>query len=104
MTNTKQILGIIVNSSRYFDFVANLAEAAAGSGKAVHIHLLGAGCGFALTDACRRLSRQARITVCSQSAAKMAPVIGCGDMNELCLVPPQELTRLLKQCDRHVVF
>ena len=104
MARAKQTLGIIVNSDRYFDFVTSLAEAATGCGKVVHMHLLDTGCRFALTDACRRLSRRIRITVCAQSAEKMSPETGGGDLHGLQLAPPQELTRLLKQCDRHVVF
>ncbi len=102
--DTKDTLGIIVNSNRYFDFVANLAEAAADHDKAVHIHLVGVGCQFATTDACMRLSCQARITMCSKSAQETAHAFVDGIKDSISLVPPQELTKLLKQCGRHVVF
>jgi len=51
MAQAEDTLGIIVNSDRYFDFVTHLAEAAAEHDKSVHIHLVGAGCQFAVTDA-----------------------------------------------------
>ena len=102
--HAKDILGIIVNSNRYFDFVANLAEAAADHDKVVHIHLLGDGCEFASTEACARLRLQARITMCAKSACQVAKGVVEGVQGDIPLVPPQELTRLLKQCCRYVVF
>ena len=96
----KDTLGIIVNSNRYFEFVSNLAEAAADHDKVVKIHLLGAGCQFAATDACMRLRRRTRITMCAKSAGQISQ----GAKEHIPLVPPQELTRLLEQCDRYVVF
>ena len=93
--DTKDTLGIIVNSNRYFDFVVNLAEAAADHDKAVHIHLVCGGCQFATTDACMRLSFRVRITMCSKSAQKIAHRFGDGIKDSISLVPPQELTKLL---------
>lgn len=101
---TKGTLGIIVNSNKYFEFVVLLAQAAADQDTAVHIHLLGSGCQFALTDACMRISRQVRITMCATSADKMAQGAAEAANGRISLVPPRELTRLLEQCDRHVVF
>lgn len=102
--HAKDTLGIIVNSNRYFDFVVNLAEAAADHDKAVQIHLLGDGCQFATTEACTRLSHRARITMCAKSACQMTPGAAEGVKDRIPLVPPQELTKLLKQCERYVVF
>ncbi|MEN8245999.1 MAG: hypothetical protein ABFS43_13985 [Thermodesulfobacteriota bacterium] len=102
--HTKDTLGIIVNSNRYFDFITHLAEAAADHDKAVRIHLLGDGCEFVITDACTRLSRRARVTMCEKSARQMAQGVLEGVKDRILLVPPQELTRLLQQCGRYVVF
>ena len=104
MMHVKDTLGIVVNSNRYFDFVTHLAEAAADHDKTVHIHLLGDGCEFATTEACIRLSRQARITMCAKSARQIVQEDVERVKDGISLVPPQELTRLLKQCDRYVVF
>jgi predicted peroxiredoxin len=104
MMHTGNTLGIIVNSNRYFDFVAQLAEAAVDQDKDVLIHLLGDGCEFVTTEACTRLSLQARITMCAKSAHTVAQKIGGRVKNRVTLVPQQGLTRLLEQSDRHVVF
>lgn len=104
MMHVKDTLGIVVNSNRYFDFVVNLAEAAAEHDKVVHIHLLGAGCEFIITDGCMRLSRWVQITMCSKSAQQIVQEEAERVKDRICMVPPQELTRLLKQCDRYVVF
>ena len=104
VTHTKDMLGIIVNSNRYFEFVTRLAEAAAEHDKAVRIHLLGDGCEFVTTEACTRLSRQTRITMCAKSAGRLTQGIEKEANERIALVPPQELTRLLQQCDRYVVF
>lgn len=104
MMHEKDTLGIVVNSNRYFEFVVNLAEAAADHDKVVHIHLLGDGCEFIITDGCRHVSRWARITMCSKSAQKTVQEDAERVKNRIPLVPPQELTRLLKQCGRYVVF
>ena len=104
MAQAKDTLGIIVNSDRYFDFVTHLAKAAAEHDKSVHIHLVGSGCRFAVTDACLQLSDRAQITMCAKSSKKMEQMLGQETKERIPLVPPQGLTMLLKQCDRHVVF
>ncbi|MEK6194129.1 MAG: hypothetical protein N2F24_07875 [Deltaproteobacteria bacterium] len=104
MMHVKETLGIVVNSNRYFDFVTHLAKAAVDHDKAVHMHLLGEGCEFAATKACKRLSYQARITMCAKSARQMVQKDLERVKDRISLVPPQELTKLLEQCDRHVVF
>lgn len=104
MAQAEDTLGIIVNSNRYFDFVTHLAEAAVAHDKSVHIHLVGAGCQFAVTDACLQLSDRAQITMCAKSSKKMEHVLGQEIKERIPLVPPQGLTTLLKQCARHVVF
>ena len=100
----KHTLGIIINSNRYFGFVTKLADAALGKGKQVRIHLLGSGWEFIKTDACNRLSHLTQITLCAFSAKQNAPQ----HMNDIdpciTLVPPQALSMILQDCDRHVVF
>ena len=97
-------LGIIVNSNRYFGFVEKLADAALGQEKQVRIHLLGSGCEFVKTDACARLSRLVRMTLCDltiqQNAGRPSDHFLCG----VVIVPPQELSVILKDCNRYVVF
>lgn len=100
----KDTLGIIVNSNRHFDFVTKLAEAATGNAKQVCIHLLGAGCEFVKTEACARLSQRARITLCADSARRVAPQAVDKVPGSVSLVPTQELTRILERCQRYVVF
>ena len=102
--HTKDTLGIVVNSNRYFNFVTHLAEAAADHDKVVRIHLLGEGCEFVITDACMRLSHRARVSMCTKSAEKLIPMDGELLNEHISLVSPQELTLLLQQCDRYVVF
>ena len=104
MGHAAETLAIIVNSNRYFEFVTNLADAAVDSDKVVCIHLLGDGCAFALTEACTRLSHKTRITMCGKSACRMAQGDEQAATERISIVPPQELTRLLQLCDRHVVF
>jgi hypothetical protein len=101
---TKDTLGIVVNSNKYFESVVLLAQAAADQDKAVHIHLLGSGCQFAMTDACARIGRHVRITMCATSADETTQGAAVGTNGRIALVPPQALTRLLEQCDRYVVF
>lgn len=104
MGHTKDTLGIIVNSNRYFEFVSLLAEAAVDLNKSVHIHMVGAGCQFAGTEACKRLRHKARITMCAQSVRRMPRGVDEGLKKHVSLVPAKDLTRLLTHCDRHVVF
>jgi predicted peroxiredoxin len=104
MAQATHTLGIIVNSNRYFDYVTHLAEAAAAHGKTVRIHLLGAGCQYAATDACMQLNNLAQFTMCAKSSQQMERVFVKRIAEHIPLVPPQTLTRLLEQCDRHVVF
>lgn len=101
---TKATLGIIVNSNRYFAFVDKLAGAALAKGKQVRIHLVGSGCEFINTEACARLSRKARCTLCAASMEKMALRVAGGIPGGVSLVPPQALTRIVKACHRCVVF
>jgi len=104
MAQAEDTLGIIVNSDRYFDFVTHLAEAAAEHDKFVHIHLVGAGCQFAVTDACLQLTERAQITMCAKSSQRMEQMFGQEIKARIHLVPPQGLTKLLNQCALHVVF
>ncbi len=97
-------LGIIVNSSRYFDFVEKMADAALGQKKQVRIHLLGSGCGFIKTDACARLSRLTRMTLCALTAQQSAGKHFDHHQPGVMAVPPQALSAILQDCYRYVVF
>lgn len=100
----KQTLGIIVNSNRYFGFVTNLADAALDKERQVRIHLLGKGWEFIKTDACPRLSRLTRITLCELSAQQNASQYTHHIQRRIFIVPPQELSIILRDCYRYVVF
>lgn len=97
-------LGIIVNSNRYFGFVEKLADAALGQKKQVRIHLMGSGCEFIKTEACTRLSRLVRMTLCALTAQQHAGRPSDHFQRGVVVVPPQELSVVLKDCKRYVVF
>lgn len=97
-------LGIIVNSTRYFDFVEKMADAALDQKKQVRIHLLGAGCAFIKTDACERLSRLTRMTLCAFTAQQSAGKHFDYHQPGVMAVPPQALSAILQDCYRYVVF
>ena len=97
-------LGIIVNSNRYFGFVEKLADAALAQKKQVWIHLLGSGCEFIKTDACMRLSRLVRMTLCPFTAKQDAEKHFDHRRRDVAVVPAQALSFMLKDCYRYVVF
>jgi hypothetical protein len=101
---TENRLGIIVNSKRYFGFVEKLADAALGQEKQVRIHLLGPGCEFINTGACRRLSRLVQVTLCTLTLQQHAGKSSGYSQRGVVVVPPQELSLILKDCNRWVVF
>jgi hypothetical protein len=100
----KNRLGIIVNSNRYFGFVEKLADAALGQEKQVRIHLMGSGCEFIKTGACKRLSRVVQVTLCALTAQQHAGRPSGHFQHGVAVVPPQELSVVLKDCNRYVVF
>jgi len=97
-------LGIVVNSNRYFGFVEKLADAALGQEKQVRIHLLGSGCEFIKTDACTRLSRLSQMTLCTLTTQQNAVKPFDRHQPGVVVVPPQELSLILQDCYRYVVF
>lgn len=97
-------LGIIINSNRYFGFVEKLADAALEREKQVRIHLMGPGCEFINTDACTRLSRLARVTMCTLTVQQHAGKLSGHSQHGVVVVPSQELSLVLKDCKRCVVF
>lgn len=101
---TENTLGIIVNSNRYFSFVEKMADAALGQEKQVRIHLLGSGCEFIKTDACTRLSHLAQMTLCALTVQKNSVNHFDHRQCDIVVVPPQELSLILQDCYRYVVF
>lgn len=97
-------LGIVVNSNRYFDFVEKLTDAALAQGKQVRIHLLGSGCEFIHTHACLRLSRLVRMTLCPSTPQQDSGAPGEYRQRDVDVVPPRELSAILQNCNRYVVF
>ena len=102
--DAQNTLGLVVNSNRYFDYVVKLADAAMSKGKRVCIHLVGSGTDFVNTEAFARLSRVARISLCAASVQGPASREVERVRGRIRVVPPQELTRILKGCYRYVVF
>jgi len=101
---SKNTLGIVVNSNRYFEYVTKMTDAALKKDKQVRIYLLGTGIEYTRTKAYARLSRKTRISLCADSEQGTA----CpgesktgGDGN---FVPPRELISILQRCHRYVVF
>jgi len=97
-------LGIVVNSNRYFNHVTHLADAALQDQKDVRVHLMGPGWAYIQTKDCKRLSKTVCMTLCMTSARRFAQ----GKLEKLdniiTLVNPDELSKILGDCSRYVVF
>jgi hypothetical protein len=101
---TQNTLGIIVNSNRYFDQVTHLADAAIRNKKIVRMLLLGQGLAYIHTTAYNRLRNAVRISLCSISSRQyISQHIDLTDKS-IPVVHPMELSKILKECYRYVVF
>ena len=97
-------LGIVVNSNRYFNYVTHLADAALQDQKDVRVHLMGPGSAYIQTKDCKRLSKTVSITLCMTSARWFAREKLEKFNNIITLVHPGELSKILGNCTRYVVF
>jgi hypothetical protein len=102
--NTRNALGIIVNSDRYFGFVTGLADAALNNEIPVRIHLLGPGWAYINTISYPRLSGLAQMSLCALSAQQYASQHVDNIENIISVVPPGDLSAVLQNCYRYVVF
>ena len=100
----KNTLGIIVNSDRFFDQVTHLADAAIQEKKIVRMHLLGPGWAYIHTTAFNRLRKVVRMSLCALSARQYASQSDDILDHRIPVVHPKELSNILKECYRYVVF
>ena len=101
---TNNTLGILVNSNRFFDQVSQLTDAALQDKKIVWMHLLGPGWAYIHTTAYKRLRKAVRISLCAISARQYAvPHVDLINKG-ISVVHPRELSKILKDCYRYVVF
>ena len=101
---TNNTLGIIVNSNRFFEEVTHLVDAALEDQKKIRMHLLGPGWAYIHTRAYQRLRKAVYISLCAISAYQYAAEYIDLKDNSISVVDPRELSKLLKDCYRYVVF
>jgi hypothetical protein len=104
MIDPPQILGILVNSDKYFDYVLKLAQAATNGGKLVRIHVLDKGFGLFSAREFPALKRLANVTACAAGMASTAGEKPILLPQTVAAVPPERLTDILMEFDRTVVF
>jgi hypothetical protein len=104
MTDTGQILGILVNSDRYFDYILKLSEAASTAGKSVWIHVLDKGFDLFAAGQFAALSRMTRITACAAGLARPASAGPCQLPAMVKIISAGEFADILRKFDRTVVF
>lgn len=97
-------LFILVQSSRYIDFVENLVDAAIGKGKEIRIHLIGAGVTFIESPRFTRHARRVRITICSTSFDKKFMKQNPTLPKMVKSIQPEKVSDIVEWSDRCVVF
>lgn len=100
----KTKLGILVNSTKHFDYVVALARAAHARGKDVHIHLTQQGVYLLREKAISDLTRQVRVSVCKESVRELGLEAEIGHSREKILAPSGRMADVLSDCDRCVVL
>ena len=95
-------LGIFVGSDRFPEYFRNLAAAAGEKGLNVRLHFFGSGVRLVPGTAFDKLPESLRVTICLESAVKMLPDAGPGTVWHAWLVPPEHMTRIIQDCDRHL--
>ena len=98
------ILGILVNSDKYFDFVYMLTEAACAKGRTVNIHLHETGLGLIFFAGFGRLSQMAKITICEVGPEKLATELNGRIPESVTIVSARNLAAMFKSWARYVVF
>lgn len=104
MNDSNNILGVLVNSDEYFDYVLKLTAAATAKGKEVRIHLLDKGLGLLFSEVFAPLNRLARITACAEGMRAVAPDAPLCVPGSVKMISPLQLALILKGVDRTVVF
>ena len=97
-------LGILITSDLFLEYVVPLVRAAKAKGLMVHIHLTGSGVRLTQSTDYENLTQMARITICHDSAVsyQIRDKLKAGP-GEL-LARQDQMTRMIKQCYRHVVL
>lgn len=97
-------LGILITSDRFLEYVVPLVEAAKAKGLMVHIHLTGSGVRLTQSNDYANLAQKTQITICQDSAAsyqiKDKLKAGHGEL----LARPDQMSRMINRCYRHVVL
>jgi hypothetical protein len=95
-------LGIFVGSERCADYLWALAEAAGEEGLNLYIHFFGAGVRLVPAVDFQQLPASAQITICREGARRLP----FENRRNACwrrrLVPPEQMARIIRACDRHL--
>lgn len=97
----QEILGLLVNSDKHFDWVMSLSGAASGKGKAVKIHMVSAGVALINFRGYALLTRMASLTICAASLAKWDPQKRFVVPDGTVIVPPKRLVTFFQVCGRY---
>jgi len=97
-------LGILITSEQFAKYAAPMVRAAHAKGVAVHIHLTGSGVLLTRSTDFDTLAQLAQITICRESAVfhQLKDQLRV-DLGKL-LARPDQMSRLMERCDRHVVL
>jgi hypothetical protein len=95
-------LGIFVGSERFADYLWALAEAAGKEGMNLHIHFFGAGVRLVPAADLQRLPASAQISICREGARMLPSENRRNTCWRRWLVPPEQMARIIRACDRHV--
>lgn len=99
-----KILGIFVLSDRHQDCLLPLAKAAGTKGMQTHLHFAGSGVRLIPRFDFDLLPASTRITICSASARSYRVEQRLDARLRQWLVPPEQMPRLVRQCDNHLFF
>ena len=97
-------LALIITTDRCPDQVWSLAQTANAKKLQVRIHLAGPGVRLIREPGFRQLARRAAITICTESASSFLTDKDHRIEYSQWLAPPDQMARLIAQCDRHLVL
>lgn len=95
-------LGIFVGSDRFPEYFRALVGAAGEKGLNVHLHFFGSGVRLVPGIEFEQLPGSLRVTICRESAVKLQLDTGSKTPWHLWLVPPEQMARIIRECDRHL--
>jgi hypothetical protein len=95
-------LGIFVGSDRFPEYFRALAMAAGNKGLNVHLHFFGPGVRLVPGIKFDQLPESSQVTICRESAAKLELDAGPDARWRRWLVPPEQMARIIRVCDRHL--